>query len=130
MKSYFIDTNVLIRYFLKDNKAQYKKSLNFIERVEKEKVIGKFSIIIIAEFVWTIESFYKLKRKIFIPPLISLISLKNIKIIETDKKILINTLKLMVDYKFDFADVYLFVTSEGKNIFSFDKDFKKLIRKN
>ena len=50
------------------------------------------------------------------------------RIIETQKNILMEVLKKMIKNKFDFVDNYLSEIASKKEIFSFDKDFEKLFR--
>ena len=128
MKSYVFDTNVLLRYFLEDLEIHYTKAVEVVREIEDEKAIGRLSIVVVAETIWTFGSVYKLDRNIILEQLLQLIALKNMRIIETKKNILIEVLKKMIKNKFDFVDNYLSEISTKEEIFSFDKDFKRLFR--
>ena len=128
MKQYILDTNVFVRFFIKDIADQAKKAEELLIEIEEERIKGWISILVLDELIWTLENFYKLKRTEYIPHLIKLISLPNIAIIEIEKNKLIRIIELMEKNKIDFTDLYLLFISENKKVFSFDKDFKKKIQ--
>jgi len=124
MNELAIDTNIFIRYFVRDEEFQYSKANEFFERIQQGKIKGLVSVLVISEIIWILETFYEIKRAIFIPKLIHLFLLKNIKIIEFDKRRLIDILKTMKIKNIDFTDLYLLKLFPPKKIFSFDKDLK------
>lgn len=125
MKELTIDTNIFIRYFINDDEIQYKKAREFFVEIEDKKSKGFISILVITEIIWVLENYYELKRKVFLPKLIHLLLLKDIKIIEIDKKKVIDILKTMKEKNIDFTDLYLLKLYPAQKIFSFDKDIKK-----
>lgn len=127
MESIIIDTNVLVRFFIKDLESQFKQAQELVEKIEKRKAKGLLSILVINELIWILENYYNLKKEQYLPELLNLLALKNIKIIEIKKALLANILEQMQNYKIDFTDIYLFnIISEKQKIFTFDKDFEKL----
>ena len=128
MKSLVIDSNVLLRFILRDIEDQYEVARKVFEEIEGEKMIGRISILVIGELIWILERFYDQDRKVFIPKIISLLSLKNIRIIEAKKELVMDALAIFSSRKVDFTDVYLSKIVTKKEIFSFDRDFKKLYR--
>lgn len=126
MKEIIIDTNVFVRFLIKDVRSQSEKARKLFEKIEKGEIKGLISILVINEIVWVLENFYEIKREIYIPQLLKLLLLKHLKIIETKKSLIIKTLQRMEKQKFDFADLYLSQIADTKKIFSFDKDFQKI----
>ena len=122
------DTNVLLRYFLKDIESRYLKVAKIIKGIENKKTLGKLSALVVAETIWVFESVYKLDREVVIRELLKVIALKNIEIIEINKATLIEILGVMIYKRFDFVDVYLSKIASKNEIFSFDKDFQKLYK--
>ncbi|GAH29779.1 unnamed protein product, partial [marine sediment metagenome] len=59
----FIDTNLFLRYFTRDDEKRAQDVLELLKRVERneEKVIT--SPLVIFELVFTLESYYKVPRK-------------------------------------------------------------------
>lgn len=128
MKDIVIDSNVIIRAFVKNVESQLQESKELIKQIENGKKRGLISILVINEIIWISENYYDLKRELYLPELIKLLALKNIKIIEVKKQVLVKVLQDMLRYKFDFTDIYLFSISKNREIFSFDKDLQKLAK--
>lgn len=129
MKEIVIDSNIFIRFLVKDIKPQFERARELFDKIEKEENKGLVSILVLNEIVWILENFYELKREIYLPKLLNLLALKQIKVIEIKKDLIIKIFQEMQSQKFDFTDIYLVTIAESKKILSFDKDFKKLARK-
>src|SRR3989344_2131241 len=121
MKEVVIDTNIFIRFFTGDIKEQYEESIELFKRIEGEKVVGYVSILVINEIIWIMESFYNIKRNIYIPKLLSALSLKKIKIMEVKKDFLLKVIEQLEKSNLDFTDLYLFHAREHRKIVTFDK---------
>lgn len=124
-----IDTNFILRFFLADIPKQYKASKKFFKSVETGKYQAIISLSVINELIWILENYYEKKRADFIENIITLLALKNIKILEIKKSDLIAILKLMLEKSLDFTDLYLafLVKKTNSKIESFDKKLNKLI---
>lgn len=125
MKKFSIDTNIIIRFLIKDVVKQFEEAKSFFEKIEKGKIKGVISILVINETIWVLENYYELERTIYIPQLLQLLALKNIGIKEIKKKVVIEVLEEMMKFSIDFTDLYLVKTKMEGEIMSFDKDLKK-----
>lgn len=127
IRKFLIDTNFILRPLNNDIPSQVEKSRQIFKKIEEKKAIGIVSILVINELVWILQSFYKKKRKEFIPKILKLLSLKNIKILEVKKSELIKILEQMIEVNLDFTDLYLLYFSKELNykISSFDKKLLK-----
>lgn len=129
MKHYFLDTNIILRFLLKDVSVQAKKAKEYFYQAKKEKI----KLILIAEVV--LEAVYVLEKSYHVPRVkISelLSSLIKSKYLETEKKeILIAVLQRFWQTKLDFVDLLLLEQSRSvtAQIFTFDKDLKKAVGK-
>lgn len=130
MKEVVIDSNVVIRLLVRDSPLQLLQAQNLLKDIEEKRIQGLISILVINEIIWILEKFYDLKRKSFIPKILKFLALKNVKIIEAEKILIIGCLKKMEKRNFDFTDVYLSKIGKKEQIFSFDKDFEKLFNNN
>ena len=54
-----LDTNVLLRYLLRDDPAQSRAATHFIEGQLKESRLGFVSVATMLEIVWVLESVYR-----------------------------------------------------------------------
>lgn len=126
MKKSFIDSNIIIRLIVKDPQYQFLKAKEIIKEIEEEKLQGVLSILVVNEIIWILEHYYDLEREEFIPILLKLFALKNIKTHEVKKDTIINILQKMQNKKIDFTDIYLKEVGKEIQILSFDKDFEKI----
>jgi predicted nucleic-acid-binding protein len=58
-----LDTNILVRYFTQDDPVQSHKATVLIEQRLTEQSPGFVSIVALAETVWVLERFYRLKKQ-------------------------------------------------------------------
>lgn len=128
MKDVVLDTNIFIRYLVKDVKSQFLQAKKIFEDIEKEKTGALVSILVVNEIIWIMEKYYELDRKIYIPKLIQILLLKNIEIIEIDKNQLFVILQAILKTNLDFTDLYLLLTQDKEKIISFDKILKKKLQ--
>ena len=126
MKETFIDTNYFVRLITKDDDGQLQHVISLFKEIEDRKQIGLVSILVINELIWILQNYYEFKRKEFIPQIVRLISLENIKIIEISKSQLFKILENSLVKNLDFTDLYLLHIGKGRSISTFDKDILKL----
>ena len=120
-----IDTNILIRFFIRDNEAQYQKAYQLIKKVEKGEINGLVSLLVVNETILVLQHYYELKRDIFIPKLLQLFALKNIKIMEVEKAKIVAILATIEKSSLDFTDAYLLQVANKRKIASFNHDLLK-----
>ena len=58
-----LDTNILVRYFTQDDPLQSYKATVLIEQRLTEQSPGFVSIVALAETMWVLERFYRLKKQ-------------------------------------------------------------------
>ena len=123
----FIDTNLFLRYFTRDDEKKAQKVLGLLKRVEKneEKIIT--SSLVMFEVIFTLESFYKIPREEIKELLYPILDLRSLKL--SDKEVFREALDLFTQKKLSFADAFnaSFAIKKGvKEIYSYDKNFDKL----
>jgi predicted nucleic-acid-binding protein len=57
-----LDTNVLVRYIVQDDKAQTERAVKVIDSLRSEKP-AFISCIVLCELNWVLKSFYKISKK-------------------------------------------------------------------
>lgn len=126
MSNYFIDTNIILRFLLKDNKIQYPQARKIFEKTERGKINIWTTDVVILELIWTLKSLYGYDRFTIKEKVEGMFALPNFDIL--NKKLILQALQDFANKNLDFADAYNYqlAKKEGKKILSFDKDFKKL----
>lgn len=104
MASVFVDTNVFLRFLTNDDPAKAKRA----EILFRDALRGKFklatSLLVIAEIVWTLESFYKLEKSDIAGKVEKILNTPNLYCPEAP--LLFMALDLYVHSNIDFVDAY------------------------
>lgn len=61
-KNYLIDTNVIVRFFIRDDERQYHQTLKWFSEAETGKINIVVLPLVVAETCFVLESFYKISR--------------------------------------------------------------------
>jgi uncharacterized protein len=124
MSASFLDTNILLRYFTRDDEQKAQRALDLLIRVERgeEKIIT--SSLVIFETVFTLQRFYKVPRQRIKDLTLSIISLRGLHL--PGKNVYYHAFDLYVTNNISFADAYnaaYILSEEISNIYTWDTDF-------
>lgn len=121
----FLDTNVLLRFYLQDVEVHFEQSKLLIEKIEEGKFQVYTSSIVFLEASFVLKTIYKIPHQEIIEILDSILSIRGITIIE--KTNLRKALKLYSDYRIKFSDC-LICSQLPKNtvLVTYDKEFAKI----
>lgn len=126
MKKYLADTNVFLRFLLKDNKRLYQQAKKYFLQAKK----GKVSLLLLPQVVFEIDyvfrGVYSLSRKESADILSALVKSPDLEVKE--RKILIESVEKYRKLNIDLSDIYLSEKAKEQKaeILSFDKNFKKI----
>lgn len=124
MKEEVVDTNVLIRFFVGDNRLQQKQAGSWFFQAQKGKRKLLIKSLIVAETCFVLESFYKKQRDEIADAFVIFLAQSWLVVEERDV-----LLSLWDWYKdgFHFVDSYLLSWAKNNNssIVSFDKKLTK-----
>ncbi|MEW6714234.1 MAG: PIN domain-containing protein [Nitrospirota bacterium] len=76
----FVDTNVFLRFFVRDSESFYQKAKDLFEKTEKGQVKLETSDLVIAEIVWVLESYYGFSRTEIKEVVETILETKNLKV--------------------------------------------------
>lgn len=127
MSASFLDTNILLRYFTRDDEQKAQRALDLLIRVERgeEKIIT--SSLVIFETVFTLQRFYKVPRQRIKELILSIISLRGLHL--PGKNVYYQAFDLYVAHNISFADAYnaaYMLSEEISNIYTWDTDFDRI----
>lgn len=124
----FIDTNLFIRYFTRDDEEKAQRVLVLLKRVEKGKERVITSPLVIFETIFTLESFYKVPQKEIKELMLPILKMKGLRL--SNKEIYEQALYIYAAKKnLSFTDAFnsAFILKKGiKEIYSYDEDFDKI----
>lgn len=129
MEKAFLDTNIILRYLLRDDEAKAERCLALLEKAEKRGIQLQTSDLVIAEVVWVLESpsAYSLPRERIRDLLLPIIFLPGVRL--TNKGIYRRIFELYLDQNIDFIDAYnaAYMEKQGlTQIYSYDTDFDQV----
>ena len=114
MDRLFVDTNIFLRYLTNNDPAKAER----VEKVFRKAVDGHLRLIsnlmVVAELVWTLESYYGLARTDIRDKLSLLINTPNLDIPE--KQRILSALVLYGEQNIDFIDAYNAYFSKDQKI--------------
>ena len=121
-EQYFIDTNLFLRYLTNDVPEQ----ADAVEDLLNQAAVGKKPLmtnsLVMAEIVWTLESFYQLKRDAIREKLAAVLNTPGIEVIDGD--LVLQALEGYVEKHVDFIDAYnvAWMLSRGlTDVYTFDR---------
>ena len=122
---YLLDTNIIIRFLIRDNEELFEISKNYFLKIERLELKAEILPSVLMEAFFVLTKFYKLNKKEVILDLKTLLSLD--RIVNSDKIISYEALSIMENKNIDFVDALICAKSKLENYkkLSFDKDLKK-----
>ncbi len=125
MKKVFIDTNLWVRLFIKDNQEQFEKTKMLLAAVEEGSIRAYTSTIVFLELQFVLQKLYKLSHEGVIEIFEIIRKVRNITVIE--KTNLDLAIKLFKLYKIKFPDCLIASQlSEDTVLISFDEQLSKI----
>ena len=129
MKTYFVDTNLFIRYFTNDD----IEKANRVEELLDKAALGKVRLItcevVMAEVVWVLESYYNLNKVQIAEHLEAILATPGLNVL--NGKVVEKAVEYYLNENIDFIDAYIVSLMNKLNIssiYSFDKKHLKRIK--
>lgn len=124
----FVDTNVFLRFFVRDVESFYQKAKELFEKAEKGTVKLETNDLVIAEIVWVLESYYDFTKTEIKDIIDTILETKNLKVSNNAR---VKEATSMYELKnIDFIDAYNIAYLKAKDlkkIATFDsKHFKNI----
>lgn len=127
MTDRFLDTNVLLRYFTKDDPKKAQAALSLLTRVERGEERVETSPLVVFETVFTLQHRYQMPREDIRDAISDLLSLRNLRL--SGKSLLAEALALYARSRLSFTDAYNAVYMKRRSlseIYSWDIDFDRI----
>jgi len=124
-KKILLDTNVIVRFLVRDNQEHFIKAVKIFQDIEDFHTEAYLMDFILAEVVYVLKRIYKFDKKLITHTLQQLLMYQNLFL--DNKLVAYEALTIYSDKNIDFADAYLCAKRklEDYEIVSFDRDIKK-----
>lgn len=127
MPTRFLDTNILLRYFTRDDEEKAQKALALLTRVERGEERVETSVLVVFETVYALQRLYRLPKLRVSELLTPILSLRGLHLL--GKSLYIDALDLYASNNVSYADAYnaVYMKARGMSeIYSWDSNFDKL----
>lgn len=121
-RTFFVDTNLFLRYLTNDIPSQADAVESLLQRASKGKVSLITSSIVIAEIVWTLESYYELSKKEIQTMVLGILNTDGLEVIDSD--LILQAIIPYADKNVDFIDAFnaaWMVKNDINRIYTFDQ---------
>ena len=121
-KSAWLDTNVILRFLLKEDPQLFQAVEPLFLQTEQGDLEIYIHPIIIAEIIWTLESYYEYSKEKIAEVMIQLVEAKGV--VVPDKEIIVGALQDYKEKNVDFIDSYLVQYANKKGpltVYTLDK---------
>ena len=122
MRSYFVDTNIFIRYLTNDDPVKADR----VEKLLSEAAAGKVRLVtaemVLAEVVWVLESFYGLKNVEVGSMVKAILATPGLEVLNS--ALVEKALEYYLAHNIDFVDGYIAAVMDKhkiSDIYSYDK---------
>lgn len=129
----FVDTNLFLRFLLKDNLSQYQEAKQLFLQAAQSKVSLFTSIVVFFEVFWVLRSTYKKDKQTLIDKLDKLLRL-NVEF--ADHLLLIESVNVFKKLNLSLEDCYNLCLAKERGVKEFKtfdiklgKEFEKLVGK-
>lgn len=124
-----IDTNIIIRFLVWDDKDQYNKSYEIFRQIENNEIEVFVTEWVILECIYVLEKIYEISKQEIVDNLKSILFLDNV--INPDKLEIIEALSMVLYENIDFIDALIISKAKYNNleVISYDKKVNKIIKK-
>ena len=104
MHEFFADTNVFLHYLTSDVPEQAAAVERLLQRAAKGSVALHTSVLVIAEMVWTLESYYELSRPEIRDKVLAMLNTAGLTVENSD--LVAQAVSLFAELNVDFVDAY------------------------
>jgi len=125
-KKFLLDTNVLLRHILNDNKILSSQASKYFQQAESNQAILQITPLSLAELIWVLKSVYSQPVNRIYDLLVKILSHKNIEV--EHKDLVVKALLLAKKHNIAFIDAINFLTAKQEKfmLITFDKKLARL----
>ncbi|MFZ3385544.1 MAG: PIN domain-containing protein [Candidatus Hydromicrobium sp.] len=123
----FIDTNIFLRYFEKEDESTYRKVETLFHKIVNGNIIGISTSLVIAEVIWVLKKFYNWDKEEICNNVELILKTPNIRF--NQRSVIVKAINLYKYKNINFIDAYNYSYMKANGIdeiYTFDRDFDEL----
>ncbi|OGG15106.1 hypothetical protein A2773_04410 [Candidatus Gottesmanbacteria bacterium RIFCSPHIGHO2_01_FULL_39_10] len=125
-KTIIVDANVIIRFLLNDHPRLSPIATSLFYKAQKKLINVYLDEVILAEVIWTLSSFYKIKKADLIENIEKFLSQDWV--VSKKKDLMLKSLYIYKSSNLDYIDCWVYVVSQDFKfkLETFDRNLKRL----
>lgn len=123
-----VDTNVVLRYLLRDDERLYQRASEFFRRVQDDEEVAYFPDSVIAECTYVLDKLYHVERDEIAARLLEVLSFRGVD--PENRELLQAALRLYQSRNIGFVDAVAVTMARGKGwkLMTFDRPLQRLAK--
>ncbi len=113
---FFVDTNLFLRFLTRDVPEQAEAAFRLFQQAEQGKLSLVTTSMVVAEIIWTLQSFYNKPREYIREVVLSFLVTPGLEV--EGKDLIVKALRWYVEKNVDFIDAYNAAWMEAREITS------------
>ncbi|HBI15593.1 MAG TPA: PIN domain nuclease [Desulfobulbaceae bacterium] len=114
MKTYFLDTNIFLRYLTNDDPIKADRVEQLLRRAASGKVLLTTTELVMAEIIWVLESYYEVSREQIAEQVRAILATEGLETVNGD--LVGQALEYYLADNVDFVDGYIAALMKKKGI--------------
>ena len=125
-KTIIVDANVIIRFLLNDHPRLSPIATSLFYKAQKKLINVYLDEVILAEVIWTLSSFYKIKKASLVESIEKFLSQDWV--VSKKKDLMLKSLYIYKSSNLDYIDCWVYVVSQDFKfkLETFDRNLKRL----
>lgn len=125
MKTLLLDTNVLLRFILKDDAAAFAKSQSYLQQAKENQVKAKIMSAVIPEIVYVLAGYYQVERQQIAQIMAEIVATPYLEI--ENRTCWEQVFSHYAQEKIDLVDLYLAVSAQNTKaqLITFDQELQQ-----
>ncbi len=126
-KSRVIDANIILRFLTNDEPKMAQDCQSLLQKAEENREQLYLPDIVLADIVWMLEKFYKLRKSEIRELILPVIGLRGMRC--NSKTTIRRALHIYVERNIDWTDAFVaasMLSAGQEEIYSYDRDFDKI----
>lgn len=112
MNKIFVDSNVFLRFFTRDDRGQHEQAFNLFTKADEGLIDIVTGPPVLFEIAWTLRGAYNLSKEQVLDALAAIVALKGLQLIDAD--VVQEAIRLAQSSGQEFADAYIAAAAQKK----------------
>jgi predicted nucleic acid-binding protein len=122
-----IDANIILRFLTNDDPVKADACARLLEQLEKNEISLWLPDLVLADIIWTLEKFYRVRKAEIGELLAPILRLRGLHC--SNKEVVFTALRIYTSQNIDWTDAFVaaqMFSGRIETIYSYDRDFERI----